>query len=370
MLNNDNLGNYIELVDERNTSNVTSDLLGINIDKYFMPSVANVIGTDLSKYKLLKKGYFACNPMHVGRDDKLPVALYRNDKPAIVSPAYFMFKIKNNKVLDDEYLMLQFKKKDFDRECTFMTDGSVRGGLLWEDLCRIKISIPSIEDQKQIVSSYKTVEKRIEVLKRINDNLNKIIQVIFRQCLSEDKEKIMFNEFAIFQEGPGIRNWQFQNIGIPFLNIRCLVNNDINVALANKISFQDAELKYKHFMLEIDDMVLSTSGTLGKFAVIRNRHLPLCLNTSIIRPKNCKEDYSTLYCILKSSLFIDKLYELATGSAQVNLGPTQLNKISVNVPKKENRDKLHKKVFPLINKIEDNLDEIYHLNKFNLLNYC
>ncbi|HJJ77733.1 MAG TPA: hypothetical protein O0X78_04615, partial [Methanocorpusculum sp.] len=82
------LGELIRLVDERNSHLVTTRLLGINIDKFFMPSVANVIGTDLSRYKLLRKGLFACNPMHVGRDERLPVALFQEEQPAIVSPAY------------------------------------------------------------------------------------------------------------------------------------------------------------------------------------------------------------------------------------------------------------------------------------------
>lgn len=165
------LGKYISQIDERNIDNETENVLGINIDKYFMPSVANIIGTDLSKYKKIRKGIFACNPMHVGRDDKLPVALYNEEEPAIVSPAYFMFKINDNNELDNDYLMLQFKKKDFDRECTFMTDGSVRGGLLWDDLCRIKIDVPAIEKQRQIVNNYKIIEKRIDILRQINDNL-------------------------------------------------------------------------------------------------------------------------------------------------------------------------------------------------------
>ena len=93
--NYDLLGNHIRLIDNRNKDLVTEQVLGINIDKFFMPSVANVIGTDLSKYKLIQKGNFACNPMHVGRDERLPVALYKDDEPAIVSPAYFMFEIKD-----------------------------------------------------------------------------------------------------------------------------------------------------------------------------------------------------------------------------------------------------------------------------------
>ena len=132
------LGKHIQLVDYRNSEEVTSTVLGISIDKEFMPSVANVIGTDLSRYKLISKGLFACNPMHVGRDERLPIALYEKDSPAIVSPAYFMFEIIDRDVLNEEYLMMWFRRPEFDRECWFMTDGSVRGGITWDDLCRMQ----------------------------------------------------------------------------------------------------------------------------------------------------------------------------------------------------------------------------------------
>ena len=170
-LNYEALGKHIRLVDCRNAEKVTNTVLGISIDKEFMPSVANVIGTDLSKYKLISKGRFACNPMHVGRDERLPIALYENERPAIVSPAYFMFEIIDRDVLNEEYLMMWFRRPEFDRECWFMTDGSVRGGITWDDLCRIELPIPSYAKQCELVESYRTIENRIALKQTINDNL-------------------------------------------------------------------------------------------------------------------------------------------------------------------------------------------------------
>lgn len=169
--NYDILGNYIRLVDTRNKDLVSRQVLGINIDKFFMPSVANVIGTDLSKYKLITKGKFACNPMHVGRDERLPVALYREDTPAIVSPAYFMFEIKDSSVLNEEYLMMWFRRPEFDRLCWLRTDGSVRGGITWDDICRMEVPVPPMDEQMETVNSYKAITKRIALKKQINDNL-------------------------------------------------------------------------------------------------------------------------------------------------------------------------------------------------------
>ena len=169
--NYDILGNHIRLIDTRNRESITDRVLGINIDKFFMPSVANVIGTDLSKYKLITKGKFACNPMHVGRDERLPVALYDEEEPAIVSPAYFMFEVVDNSILNEDYLMMWFRRPEFDRICWLHTDGSVRGGITWDDICRLELPIPPIEKQLEIVNSYKAITERIALKKKINDNL-------------------------------------------------------------------------------------------------------------------------------------------------------------------------------------------------------
>ena len=173
------LGEIVELIDERNKSLESSEVLGISIDKEFMPSVANTIGTDLSNYKLLRMNTFACNPMHVGRDERLPVSLYKKDIPAIVSPAYFMFRVKDeNKVLPD-FLMLIFKRDNFDRNCWFRTDGSVRGGITWNDICEIELPVPDLKEQEKIVNTYNAISKRIQLKQKINENLEKTAQCLF-----------------------------------------------------------------------------------------------------------------------------------------------------------------------------------------------
>ena len=179
--NYDLLGNHIRLIDNRNKDLVTEQVLGINIDKFFMPSVANVIGTDLSKYKLIQKGNFACNAMHVGRDERLPVALYSEDTPAIVSPAYFMFEIKDTTVLNADFLMMWFRRPEFDRICWLHTDGSVRGGITWDDICRMEIPVPPIDEQIEIVNSYQAITERIKLKKQINDNLEATAFAIYKE---------------------------------------------------------------------------------------------------------------------------------------------------------------------------------------------
>ncbi|NKI27834.1 restriction endonuclease subunit S [Arenibacter sp. 6A1] len=149
------IGNYIQLVDNRNKDLTVTNLLGINITNNFMPSVANRSGLDLSKYKLVQKGQFATNIMHVGRDERLPVALYEDDKPALVSPAYKVFEVIDENELLPEYLMIEFQRPEFHRLSWYYCDSSVRGGLDWDRLCEIEIPIPPIEEQKIYVDIYK-----------------------------------------------------------------------------------------------------------------------------------------------------------------------------------------------------------------------
>ena len=174
------LGDYIQRLNNRNQDLVTTELLGINIDKYFMPSVANIIGTDLSRYKLVEKNQFACNRMHVGRDDRIPIALSKREDSFIVSPAYDVFEITKPQELSHEYLMMWVSRKEFDREVTFYTDADVRAGLKWESLEDIRLPIPSIEKQREIVAEYQSIENKIKVNEQICEKLEEAAQALYR----------------------------------------------------------------------------------------------------------------------------------------------------------------------------------------------
>ena len=164
------LGDVIELVDERNTDGVVSNLLGVSIDKHFMPSVANVIGTDLTKYKVVRQNRFACSLMQVSRDHKMPISRYADDEPSIISPAYVMFEIASDDVLP-EYLELWTQRAEFDREADFYAVGGVRGNMTWEELQGMSLSVPPIEEQRDIVARHQSIDARIDALRKLNDNL-------------------------------------------------------------------------------------------------------------------------------------------------------------------------------------------------------
>lgn len=212
------LGEIIELFDKRNKSLESTEVLGISIDKEFMPSVANTIGTDLSNYKLISKNIFVCNPMHVGRDERLPVSLYLRETPALVSPAYFMFKIKNENEVLPEFLMLLFKRKEFDRNCWFRTDGSVRGGISWDDICEIKLPVPPLNEQQKIVDTYNAITNRIRIKQKINENLEKTAQAIYRKMFIEDAEEnwetVKLSEFIEVKYGKDHKDLQEGNIPV------------------------------------------------------------------------------------------------------------------------------------------------------------
>ncbi|MBQ5892226.1 MAG: restriction endonuclease subunit S [Bacteroidales bacterium] len=186
------LGDYIREVDVRNKDLKVTNLMGIKIDKHFMPSVANTIGTDLSNYKVVSKNQFACNLMHVGRDEKIPIAILLDENKIIVSPAYFTFEIINFELLLPEYLMMWFSRKEFDRNAWFYTDADVRGGMDKRTLMDMQLPIPSIEQQKEIVSEYETISKRIKLNEQIIKNLEATAQTIYHKMFVEgiDKENL------------------------------------------------------------------------------------------------------------------------------------------------------------------------------------
>lgn len=165
------LKNHIRLVDVRNTSAEKLPLLGVSINKCFIKSVANIVGTDLSSYKIVKRGQFVCSLMQVSRDGKMPVDCLRDYEKIIVSPAYVVFEIADNKLLLPEFLSLWFKRDEFDREASFYAVGGVRGSMDWADFLDMKLPVPSIERQQSIIEAYETIQKRIELKRKINDNL-------------------------------------------------------------------------------------------------------------------------------------------------------------------------------------------------------
>lgn len=179
----DSVGNLLKEIDVRNRYSKITNVLGINIEKSFMPSVANLAETDITKYKVIGKGQFAYSPMQTGRDETIRVALFDQDDKVVISPAYSVLEVKNEKVLP-EYLMVWFKRKESDRLGWFLSDGSVRASLEVNRFFEIEIPIPPKPIQQSIVDIYHAQYERKEVADKLNNTLREICPLLIKQSLA------------------------------------------------------------------------------------------------------------------------------------------------------------------------------------------
>ena len=164
------LGNYIRQVDERNRDLSVNKLLGVSITKQFIPSIANIVGTDLSNYKIVKTGQFAYGPVTSRNGEKISIALLQ-EEDCIISSSYSVFEVIDRNILNPEYLMLWFSRPEFDRYARYRSHGSVREIFDWDEMCKVELPVPSYEEQKKVVEAYKTITDRIALKQKINDNL-------------------------------------------------------------------------------------------------------------------------------------------------------------------------------------------------------
>ena len=180
------LGDFIQPVDERNRDLRVDYLLGVSISKQFIPSIANIVGTDLSNFKIIRTGQFAYGPVTSRNGEKISIALLR-DKDCIISSSYTVFEVVNKNELDPEYLMLWFSRPEFDRYARYMSHGSVREIFDWDELCKVELPVPSIDKQRSIVRAYQTITERIELKRRLNDNLLATAQAVYKAWFVEYK---------------------------------------------------------------------------------------------------------------------------------------------------------------------------------------
>ena len=196
------LGNYIRLVDERNKNLAVTKLLGVSISKKFIPSIANIVGTDLSNYKIVRTGQFAYGPVTSRNGEKISIA-YLDEEDCIISSSYTVFEVENKEELDPEYLMLWFSRPEFDRYARYKSHGSVREIFDWNELCMVELSVPGIEKQRKIVKAYKTIIDRIALKQQINDNLEAMLTVVFFDMFfsKETTERSKLSELMSFGNG-------------------------------------------------------------------------------------------------------------------------------------------------------------------------
>ena len=339
MKNHKCLGDYIREVDVRNRDLSVTTLVGLTINKSFIPSVANVIGTDLSNYKIIRKEQFACSLMQVSRDEKMPIAMFTEDI-AIMSPAYPMFEVVDKSILLPQYLMMWFSRKEFDREASFYAVGGVRGSLTWEDFCDMKLPIPSIERQREIVAEYETLSRRIAINKQLITRLEATAQTLYRKMFVDgiDKENLpegwrmgTLGEFCKEMKSggtPSRTNDEYWNRkDYPWLKSGEVHNNVVN----------DTEEYISQMGLNNSSAKIVPQGTITMAMYGATAAQVAYLNCDTTTNQACcnmicysKSDAAYLYFHLLSNQ--DEIKKLANGGAQENLNQELISQQPIIIP--------------------------------------
>lgn len=179
------LGQFIRQVDVRNAAGKEENLLGVSVQKTFIPSIANTVGTDFTKYKVVRRGQFTYIPDTSRRGDKIGIALLSDYDEGLVSNVYTTFEVIDKNELLPEYLMLWFSRPEFDRYARFKSHGSVREVMDWDEMCKVKLPVPPISVQRDIVKAYQTITNRIELKRHVNDNLEATASSIYHSLFDE-----------------------------------------------------------------------------------------------------------------------------------------------------------------------------------------
>ena len=343
------LGNYIRLVDKRNRDLSITNLLGVSIEKRFIPSIANIIGTDLSSYKVVQTGQFAYGPVTSRNGEKISIA-YLDGEDCIISSSYTVFEVINKNELDPEYLMLWFSRPDFDRYARYKSHGSVREIFDWDELCMVELPVPDIEEQRNVVKAYKTITDRIALKKQINDNLDASALAIYRKYFVEGIESDnlplgwsmgTLKDIYQFQYGKG--NTNPDNGGqYPIYGSNGVIGG------------------YHEFNNE-DEPVIGHIGAAGSLNFAFGKHYVTYngIMCNILVPRNIYFGYLTLYA--------QNLAAQVRGSTQPFISYDMLYEIKTVLPTDEVLDDFHSKISPLMEHKREILSEIAKLEQLQTI---
>lgn len=379
------LGNYIRLVDERNRNLAITKLLGVSISKKFIPSIANIVGTDLSNYKIVRTGQFAYGPVTSRNGEKISIA-YLDEEDCIISSSYTVFEVENKEELDPEYLMLWFSRPEFDRYARYKSHGSVREIFDWNELCMVELPVPDIEKQRKIVKAYKTLTDRIALKQQINDNLLASMEAILDKYYTDafgDTKLSQISEFPIpddwkiyqlsdlaeCQSGYAFYKDGYNDDGIRIVDLGNINRNAEFIQaktdkyiLPERVSAQ----KYDKFRLYKNDLVMvmtdrkSTMELLGKTGRIYTKE-PLLLNQRVYRIRtNSLTSYLYVYLNSERVHIFHKSRALGTAQKYVNNG--DINIIPIVLPPKQILEKLLKLFDNSWTIMEHNLNEMNALS--------
>ena len=369
------LGDYIQPVDVRNSDLKVSHLLGLSIEKCFIESIANTIGTDFRPYKIVKKGQFAYGPVTSRNGDKITIALLKEADVCIISSSYSVFEITDTTKLLPEYLMLWFSRPEFDRYARYKSHGSVREIFDWDEMCRVELPIPDLKEQEKIVNTYNAITKRIQLKQKINENLEKTAILKLENMLNKkslEKKSIKIESICEVKGGkrlPLDSDLIENRNSHPYIRIRDLKENCF-VVLNNEFLYVDEETQKEiaRYITDTNDLLISIVGTIGLTALVHKSLDKANLTENcvkLIKMKNLIPEYVLIYLRSKTGQYA--ISQATVGAVQAKL-PLK-NILNLDIPcfddsiMKEYNDFLRKSFAC----ISYNLEEIIKLQSFRQL---
>lgn len=352
------LGNYIRLVDERNKDLSVTKLLGVSISKKFIPSIANIVGTDLSNYKIVRTGQFAYGPVTSRNGEKISIA-YLDEEDCIISSSYTVFEVENKEELDPEYLMLWFSRPEFDRYARYKSHGSVREIFDWNELCMVELPVPDIEKQRKIVKAYKTLTDRIALKQKINDNLEAQANAIFSSSAPDFTDLQPIHNFGMVITGktPPTSVAEYYGNDIPFIKTPDMHGNVYITSSECSLSKAGADSQKNKYIPENTVVVACIGANAGEVAL-----------TSYIAQTNQQINavISKYPCFLYFSIkaHTAELRTLGEGSStMININKTSFEKYEIPTPSDNTLQQLEHKLSIVFSTILYNLQEIDRLNE-------
>lgn len=346
-LNYRKLGEYIQSVDIRNSDLRISRLLGLSIEKCFIESIANTIGTDFRPYKIVKKGQFAYGPVTSRNGDKITIALLEEPE-CIISSSYSVFEITDTSKLLPEYLMLWFSRPEFDRYARYKSHGSVREIFDWEELCRVELPVPVLAEQQRIVNAYNTVNRRLRLLQQINGKLEEAAQTIYRKMFIEDADEKWdikkLGEIADLSAG-GDKPDCFSKKKTDLCSVPIYSNGIDNYGL---YGFTDKPKITK------ETVTVSARGTIGYPCLRLEPYFPIIRLVSVI-PKDNFLNASYIYYYLKNTNIV------SSGTTQQQLTVPEFSETRIVVPTKISVDEFDERIRKIVFTQKNNEKEIEKL---------
>ena len=357
------LGEYIRLVDERNKELAIDNLLGVSITKQFIPSIANIVGTDLSNYKIVRTGQFAYGPVTSRNGEKISVALLTGDD-CIISSSYSVFEVINNKELCPEYLMLWFNRPEFDRYARYRSHGSVREIFDWEEMCSVELPVPTYSEQLRIVDAYKAIERRIELKKKINDNLDAQLRAYMANFMAKDDNPVIgkLKDYCTMQYGY-TESSSVDPVGPKFLRITDIAQKSLDWSSVPYCPINDGN--HSKYMLSEGDILVARTGATVGVAKMMGSHIPDAVFASfLVRIKPIESYYKYYFGLtITSNAFLEYVQTNAGGSAQPQANPPLLGEFEFAVPKPDQMIEFNSVASRFLDAMEQNELEMSKLSE-------